>query len=214
VAGETLTDATGTAETVRLAVPLFPSLVAMIVAEPAATPVTTPLDDTVAMPVLELNHVTARPVSTLLFASYAVAVSCAVCPTVTLGVAGETLTEATGTVTAVTVTVEVPEKLLLVAVMIAVPGLTALTSPVAETVATPAFDVDQSTCAFETGSPLTSCTRAARVPWEPTARLSWVGTTSTDATVWVVTGSTHVATATPINTKRSEGRSNVMKRRI
>jgi hypothetical protein len=75
VAGETLTDATGTAEIVTLAVPLFPSLVAVIVAEPAATPVTTPLDDTVAIPVLELDHVSARPVSTLLFASRAVAVS-------------------------------------------------------------------------------------------------------------------------------------------
>ena len=61
--------------TVAEAVPVFPSLVAVIVAEPAATPVTTPLEDTVAMPVLELDHVTARPVSTLLFASRIVAVS-------------------------------------------------------------------------------------------------------------------------------------------
>jgi hypothetical protein len=64
--------------TVTVAVPLFPSLVAVIVAEPAATPVTRPPDEIVAMPVLELDHVTARPVSTLLFASYAVAVSCTV----------------------------------------------------------------------------------------------------------------------------------------
>jgi hypothetical protein len=46
-----------------------------MVAEPAAIPLTTPLDETVAMPVLELNHVTARPVSTLLLASRVVAVS-------------------------------------------------------------------------------------------------------------------------------------------
>jgi hypothetical protein len=46
-----------------------------MVAEPTATPVTTPLEDTVAMPVLELPHVTVRPVSTLLFASRIVAVS-------------------------------------------------------------------------------------------------------------------------------------------
>ena len=76
MAGATLTDATGTGVTVTLAVPLLPSLVAVIVAEPAAIPVTTPLDDTVAIPVLELDHVTARPVRTLLFASRAVAVSC------------------------------------------------------------------------------------------------------------------------------------------
>jgi hypothetical protein len=52
--------------------------VAVIVAEPAATPVTTPLEETLAMPVLELDQVTVRPVRTLLFASRVVAVSCTV----------------------------------------------------------------------------------------------------------------------------------------
>jgi hypothetical protein len=102
---------------------------------------------------------------------------------VTLGVAGETLTDATGIVTAVTVTVDVPLKLLLVAVMIAVPGPTAVTSPAADTEAMDALDVLQSTLASATGRPLTSCGWATRVPWEPTARLSCVGTTSTEATV-------------------------------
>jgi hypothetical protein len=110
VAGETLTDATGAgrAVTVTLDVPLLPSLVAVIVAAPAPAPVTTPLDETVAIPVLELDHVTPRPVSTLLLASRVVAVSCVVCPTLIFAVGGATLTEATGTVTAVTVTVAVP----------------------------------------------------------------------------------------------------------
>ena len=45
--------------------PLFPELVAVIVAEPAATPVTTPLEFTVATPVLLLDHVTVCPVITL-----------------------------------------------------------------------------------------------------------------------------------------------------
>ena len=77
VVGATVTEATGAGGTVTViaAVPLLPSLVAVTVAEPAATPVTTPLDDTVAMPVLELDHATARPVSTLLLASRVVAVS-------------------------------------------------------------------------------------------------------------------------------------------
>src|SRR5438034_9152096 len=48
-AGLMLTDATGAggaAATVTAALPLFPSLVAVIVAEPAATPVTRPLPST------------------------------------------------------------------------------------------------------------------------------------------------------------------------
>jgi hypothetical protein len=102
---------------------------------------------------------------------------------VTLGVAGDTLTDATGTVTAVTVIVDVPLKPLFVAVMMAVPGPTAVTSPAADTEAMDALDVLQSTVASVTGRPLTSSAWAARVPWEPTARLSCVGTTSTDATV-------------------------------
>jgi len=53
------------AVTVIADVPLFPELVAVIVAEPAATPVTTPLEFTVATPVLLLDHVTVCPVITL-----------------------------------------------------------------------------------------------------------------------------------------------------
>lgn len=61
--GVTVTDPTGTASTVIVAVPLFPSLVAVITALPRATPVTTPLAETVATAgALELQ-VTVRPVS-------------------------------------------------------------------------------------------------------------------------------------------------------
>jgi hypothetical protein len=48
VAGETVTDPTGAGATVTDAVPLFPSLVAVIVAVPTAIPVTTPRLVTVA----------------------------------------------------------------------------------------------------------------------------------------------------------------------
>jgi len=48
----------GGAVTVTAAVPDFPELVALIVADPAATPVTTPLEFTVAMLVLSEVHVT------------------------------------------------------------------------------------------------------------------------------------------------------------
>jgi hypothetical protein len=45
------------------------------VTEPAETPVTSPLEETVAVAVFELAHVTDRPVSVLPFRSFSVAVS-------------------------------------------------------------------------------------------------------------------------------------------
>src|SRR6266566_5738120 len=64
--------------TVMAAVPLWPSLVAVMVAEPATTPLTTPLPLTVATEVLLLLHDTTRPVKGLPLASLGVAVSCTV----------------------------------------------------------------------------------------------------------------------------------------
>src|SRR5947209_15778722 len=88
--------------TVTVAEPLSPSLVAVIVADPAALAVTSPLPFTVATAVLLLAHVTTRPVSGAPLASRGVAVSCPVCPTGRLRLAGVTLTVATGTVVTVT----------------------------------------------------------------------------------------------------------------
>jgi hypothetical protein len=48
-------------------VPAFPELVAVIVAEPAATPVTTPLEFTVAAAPLLVDQVTVCPVIALPF---------------------------------------------------------------------------------------------------------------------------------------------------
>jgi len=58
--GATVTVVTtgGTAVTVMLVVPDFPELVAVIVAEPAAIPVTTPLEFTVAAAALLVDQVT------------------------------------------------------------------------------------------------------------------------------------------------------------
>ncbi len=78
VAGLTLTDATGWGFTVTAAVPVFPSLVAVIVTAPAATPVTRPFVETVATALLPVVHVTARPESRLPLASLSAAVSCTV----------------------------------------------------------------------------------------------------------------------------------------
>src|SRR3989441_4855524 len=76
--------------------PLFPSEVAVMVAEPAARPVTSPVPLTRAIVLSPLDHVTTRPVSGLPFASFGVAVSCTVWPTCTLGDAGLTVSDATG----------------------------------------------------------------------------------------------------------------------
>src|SRR5436190_1022183 len=95
--GVTVTAATGATVTVTLAVPLCPSLVAVIVTGPRGpTPVTTPLPVTLAIALLLACQVITRPVNGLPFASRGVAVSCTVCPCSTLTEAGLTGTAATG----------------------------------------------------------------------------------------------------------------------
>src|SRR5689334_25358796 len=89
-----------------LEVPLWLSLVAVIVADPAAFADTRPVPFTVATVVLLEDHVTVRPDSGLPFASFGVAVSCTVWPAGTLAEAGATVTDATGT--NVTETLAVP----------------------------------------------------------------------------------------------------------
>src|ERR1051325_1063562 len=66
-AGATVTEATGVCTTVMAAVPLWPSLVAVIGPAPAATPVTNPLALTVAAELLLLDQVIDRPVRMLPF---------------------------------------------------------------------------------------------------------------------------------------------------
>jgi hypothetical protein len=95
--GVIVTLATGNGFTVSVAVPDFPSLVAVIVADPGATPVATPDELTVAAPVLLEPHVTVRPVSTFPWESFVVAVKLCVFPARIEAVAGETVTDATGT---------------------------------------------------------------------------------------------------------------------
>lgn len=150
--GESVTVATGAggggAVTVTVALPLTPSLVAVIPTDPAATPVTRPVDETVAVVVLALVHVMVRPVSTTLFASYVVAASVVEPPTATLAVAGVTDTRATGAgggATDVTVIVALPVTPSLRAVIVAVPAPTPLTAPLLDTVATPVFELDHVT---------------------------------------------------------------------
>ncbi len=132
--GASVIDAAGTGVTVTDAVPATLSLVAVIVAVPAATAVTTPVVDTVATADAFDDHATTRPVSTLPLASFVTAVNVAVPPALTLVVGGETVTLATGTAVTVTVTVAVlPSQ---VPVMTEVPGERPVTTPAADTLAT------------------------------------------------------------------------------
>src|SRR5258708_18985381 len=121
---------------VTAALPLCPSLAAVIVAAPAVTPVTKPLPFTAATAGALLAHVTTRPERALPLASLGVAVSCTVWPTPTLAVAGDTATEATGAGTAATDTSAAPLWPSLVALIMAPPTATPVTTPLLSTVAT------------------------------------------------------------------------------
>src|SRR5438309_1217076 len=180
VAGLTATEATGTLDTVTAAVPLWPSLVAVTVPAPTATPVTRPLAETVAIAPLLVVQVTVRPVSTLPLASLRVAVSCTVPPTYIFGVVGLTVTDATGTFA--TVTLAVPLCPSLVAVIVTAPAATPVTSPVADTVAIAAFELVQLITRPLSTLPAASLGVAVSCTVPPTHTSGAVGPTVTDAT--------------------------------
>ena len=114
--------------------PVFPSLVAVIVAVPRATAVTTPLAETAAIVGALDVHAMVRPVNRLLLASLVSADSWSVEPRMILGAGGLTVTVATGT--GMTVSDASPLFPSLVAEIFALPAATAVTTPPAETVAT------------------------------------------------------------------------------
>src|SRR5436190_1339144 len=107
----------GGAVTVIAAVPLFPSLVAVIVAVPTTSPVTSPVALAEARLGALLAQVTTRPLSGLPRESFGVAVSATVAPTKMPVTAGVTVTVATGRF--VTVMADVPFFPSLVAVIVA-----------------------------------------------------------------------------------------------
>src|SRR5690349_301538 len=183
-AGLTVTLATGTvtAVTVIADEPLLPSEVAVIVAEPAATPVTRPLPLTVATDVVPLAHVIVRPVSALPLASWGVAVNCTVWPAATEADAGLTLTEATGTVTALTVRVALPLCPSLVAVMVAEPAATPVARPLASTVAIAELLLAQVTTRPPSAVPQASSGIATNCVVPPSDVVAVAGNTTTDAT--------------------------------
>jgi hypothetical protein len=185
VAGETETDATGTgagavAEIVEL--PVLPSLEAVIWAVPALTALTRPLELTDAMPAFALDQATTRPVSTLLFASRVTAESCTVAPTWRLDVAGDTETNATGTgAGALTLSAEDADFPWLEPLIIALPTPTALTPPVASTVATFRSELSHVTVTPVIGFPLESWAVAVARAVCPTRRADGLTETETTA---------------------------------
>src|SRR5204862_29688 len=134
--------------------PLCPSLVAVIVAEPATTPLTSPLELTVATELSLLDHVIVRPVSGFPLASFGVAVSWTVWPTGRFADAGVTVTELTATPD--TVMLEVPLCPSPVAVIVAEPDVPPATSPLPSTLATDVLLLDHVTARPVSALPLAS----------------------------------------------------------
>ena len=174
-----------TVVTVIAAVPLLPSLVAVIVAVPTPAPVTSPVALTVATPVWSLAHVMVRPESGVPLASRGVAVSCTAPPVWIVCDAGDTVTAATGT--GVTVMLAVPLFPSLVAVIVAVPAAFPVTSPLALTVAIVVLLLAHVTTRPASGVPLPSFGVATSCTVPLTGTLAVAGATSTDATATSVT---------------------------
>jgi hypothetical protein len=118
-----------------------------MVADPAATPVTRPLEFTVATPVLLDDQLTVLFVA---FPGATVAVNCWLLPALIDAVVGETVTPVTGTFAVVTVIALVAVRFpsWVVTVIVAEPCDTAVTSPVEFTVATEVLLDDQLTFLF------------------------------------------------------------------
>src|SRR5205807_7903387 len=143
---------TSTAPTVTAVAPLLPSLVAVIVASPGLAAPPRPVASTVATAGALLVQVTTRPARGLPLASCGVAESCSAPPSGSAPVPGLTATAAIGTGT--TVTTAAPLRPSLVAVMVALPGLSALTRPVASTSAAVGAVLAHVTDRLRTGVPL------------------------------------------------------------
>jgi hypothetical protein len=174
-------------EIVICAVPLLPSLVAVIVTVPTARAVTNPLAVTAATVESDEAHVTARPDRTLFAASLIVAVSCTVPPTCSVLLPGVTATLATGAgggggAGDATVTCPLPLTPSLDAVMVAPPLPVAVTRPPALTVATAEFEDDHVTVRPVRTLPTSSRVTAVNWTCPPTVKVEFNGETRILAT--------------------------------
>ena len=96
VEGDTVTENTGSGATVTVAVPVAPSLVAVMVADPAVTPVTTPDAETLATCGSLLAYEMVLPVRTCPLSSVTIELSCSVCPAKIVTCPGDTMTALAG----------------------------------------------------------------------------------------------------------------------
>lgn len=140
-----VTDATGcgaAVETTSVADPEMLSLVAMMLTDPAANAVTSPVLETVARAGAALVHVIVRPVNTLPDASRGTATACVTWPGFSVDALSVTAIDATGAggglSTPTFVLAVLPST---VAVTVAVPFETAVALPVLETVTTVGFEL-------------------------------------------------------------------------
>jgi len=149
---------------------------------PAATAVTSPESETVAIPVLAELQLITRPVSTLPMESNVTADSCTVAPTCRLALAGDTETDATETL-AGALTLRLEELLLpeLEALIFVRPAPTPFTLPVESTVATVMSKLSQVTVGPEIVFPLESWSVAVAVAVWPIRTAEGLTTTATVA---------------------------------
>jgi hypothetical protein len=130
-------------------------------AVPALTAVTIPVIDTDATAGFALDQVTVRPVRMLPAVSRKVAVACVLSPTLRDVEFNVTATAATGTGDgAVTVIGTVAVTPSTCALIVALPALVDLTTPVAPTVATAVLELAQLTTRFTSKVPFASRTAA------------------------------------------------------
>jgi hypothetical protein len=197
----TVTLATAPGATEIVAVPFTFPMLAVIVAAPAFDVVTSavvfPVEFGDATCTSSDVHVTVLFVTTVPFASRAVAVSFTTWPAVTLELEGLIVIETIGG--GVTVTVDEPVFPPLAASIVVLPTPTAVTTPVfGSTLATAGFLDDQATLGFDTVPPVASTTVALSVPVCPCASDSVAGLTDTDCTGAGVTVMAEAPVAAPL----------------
>ena len=158
--------------------------VAKIVADPFATAVTSPADETVAIDALDVDHVMVGLGIVLSFASFTVGTSDAVSSTdAKLKLVGASVIDvATWLTVAVAVAFTDPD----VAVIVAVPEATEVTSPADDTVATPEADVAHVTVGLGIALSFASFTVGTSVAVsESDVKVKLVGASATDVATWL-----------------------------
>lgn len=158
-------------------------MLALMTADPTATPVTSPVLLTVAKAALLLCQMTVRFGTTLPAASRTVAVSCCVpCTTTNAGVGATVIEEIDGGSAATTASFAVPTAVPLVALMFTLPTLRAVTKPPLFTTAMVVSLLLHVTERPVSTMPLMSDSEAVMVTVSPTSRDMFVGTRNTEAT--------------------------------